>query len=108
MSEQSPRPEPYSSADDRDRRMRSVAATRFVRAIEAWQPKSSDGVEEEVRSAACAFVDELKTQDMPPEQVLVAIKDLLHDVAGERDNDGQRQLVQKVVSWCISAYYDLG
>ena len=86
---------------------RSVAATRFVRAVEAWHSKLSDAVGEELRDAACAFVDELKTREMPPEQVLVAVKDLLHSVDGG-DAETQRQLMQKVIGWCINAYYDLG
>ena len=87
---------------------RGHAATRFVRAVEAWHPESSEAVSKELQNAACAFVDELKRLDLPPEQVLVVVKDLLIEDGVVRDADAQRQLVERVVTWCIKAYYDIG
>jgi hypothetical protein len=62
--------------------------------------------ESELRRAVCDYTALLRAADAPPEQVLVAIKQLLREVAGGMlDPEEYRQLLDRVVRWCINSYY---
>jgi hypothetical protein len=75
-----------------------------MRALSATDA-SSKAVTSETQEAICAYVDELKAQQLPPERVLVQIKELIATVEGDWSSDEQRQFLQQVILWCIQAYY---
>jgi hypothetical protein len=89
-------PESYSPHSD--------AAQRFAAAIEAYHGASRKDATD-VQDAACAYVAELKAQAWPPERVLIQIKELLRTSSGRSDDEQQRHLLQRVITWCIEAYY---
>jgi len=82
----------------------SLAAKRLVRAV-SGVAQSSNAATSEIRDATCAFVDELKALDVPPERVLVQFKEVIANALGDRRSDEQRQLFEQVITWCIEAYY---
>lgn len=69
-------------------------------------PASRDGV----RSALCELADEARGLGMPPERLLVVLKQLWYDVVDHRRLDHgseQTKMLQHIVSLCIEQYYGL-
>lgn len=68
-------------------------------------PDAPDGVHAALRDLA----DEARRLGVPPERLLVVLKQLWHDVVEQRrlDHGGeQTKLLQHVVSVCIEEYYE--
>lgn len=80
------------------------AAQRLMRALEP--PTGRDlGSAAELRVAVGDFVATLRTQGLGPEGMLVAVKNMLAEMAVARDDDERRRLFQQVITWCIEEYY---
>lgn len=60
---------------------------------------------EELRRAVRAFTRELRRQAVPPERMLIELKQLVRDTSISRAPYPQ-QLMEQVVSWGIDAYYE--
>jgi MoxR-like ATPase len=61
-----------------------------------------------LRSALRALASEARTKSVPPEQLLVALKDVWHslpDVRAMSEQADQIRLLQRVVTMCIKEYY---
>jgi hypothetical protein len=97
-------PELPSLPADRHPLPQSEAAQRFALAIASHLGAGDTATE--VRDAACDYVRELRERSLPPERVLVHIKEMLRTLPGRDDDDEeQRHLVRQVITWCIEAYY---
>jgi hypothetical protein len=57
--------------------------------------------------ALCDLADEARLKDIPPEHLLIVLKDLWRALSIVRDaaRDEEARLLQRVVSMCIAAYY---
>lgn len=80
------------------------SAQRLIRVLEPPTGRDLDSAAE-LRVAVGDFVATLRTQGLGPEGVLVAVKDLLAEMGGTRDDDERRLLFQQVITWCIEEYY---
>jgi hypothetical protein len=76
----------------------------------------SEPVEQEIRQHVYTYADELRALGLPPERVIVAVKQLAEDAGlGEAPNPiaqsgaevrtDSEQLVSDMVSWSIDSYY---
>jgi hypothetical protein len=82
----------------------TIAAVRttLVRYVDA----PTDG--DELRSALHAMAADARAKAVPPEQLLVALKDIWYSlpvVRGMHDPSEQIRLLQRVVTMCIKEYY---
>ena len=61
----------------------------------------------ETQHALCAFVDECRAMQLPPEKVIVEVKALAGDVGlSAGSGSKEERLLAQVVHWCILRYYD--
>lgn len=63
---------------------------------------------DDVRAALCAMAEEARRIDLPPERLLVALKQLWSDVVDGHGLDHgpeQTRMLQQIVSVCIREYY---
>jgi hypothetical protein len=63
---------------------------------------------EALREALQSMANEARAMEMPPEKLLVVLKDIWYSlpaVLGSRGRDGQVPPLQRVVTMCINAYY---
>jgi hypothetical protein len=63
-----------------------------------------------VKEAVCTFVRALKGRGLPPEHVVVAVKDVVQSAvprppAGSREQAEAAELMRSSVEWCIAEYY---
>jgi hypothetical protein len=78
----------------------STALTGYVAAPDA----SND----DLRAALYTMANEARTNAMPPEKLLVVLKDVWYALPGVRESkerDEQVRLLQRVVTMCINEYY---
>src|SRR5262249_12719733 len=75
----------------------------------------SRGARDEIKRQVREFAAELKDLGLPPERVVVAVKQAASDagirpcpsvLASRRCGDARTNLLVDVVSWCIAGYYD--
>ena len=97
-------------ADARTRRDRAEALqSRTEGALLAWQQRAMrdwDALQAALRSSVTAYVRRLHDQQVPPERMLVLVKEAVRD-ATTTDTDvlEGRALMESVVRWSIEAYY---
>jgi hypothetical protein len=86
-------------------RLGDTAADRLVRALES-SPHGTFSLPDPLRTAINNYVDELKAQGLPAERVLINVKRVVFDAysVSSRDED-HRRFRQRVITWCIEAYY---
>ena len=63
---------------------------------------------DELRAALRDMAIEARGSSMPPEKVLIALKDIWHElpvVRGPLERDERARLLQGVVTMCINEYY---
>jgi sec-independent protein translocase protein TatA len=77
---------------------------RFVRALNAPYPHSPQAADD-VHDAARALVEELRSLGLPPERVLVTVKGIIKASVKRNDPVAEREELQRVIAWCIDAYY---
>ena len=65
-------------------------------------PLLSDEQREALRQAVCAFVDELKSEGMSAERVVIEMRVIANDVRFSVLDD---HVVEDAVRWCIAHYY---
>jgi hypothetical protein len=91
---------------------KDAASERLRRAIAARSAGS--GSSEELEQAACALVGQLRGSNLPPEQMLLYIKEFLAE-SGLRPSyanpsDGSvgpnATLYRDLIAWCIKAYFN--
>ena len=60
-----------------------------------------------VRASVTAFVRQLRLQGMPPEAVIVQVKEAAHEaLPAPMPGTDSRAVIEDVVRWSIAAYYD--
>jgi hypothetical protein len=63
--------------------------------------------DEDLRAAVCDYVRDAKARKNTPEKVLIVLKRTVADVAVARFSyRTMNDLTERVVRWCIDAYYD--
>jgi hypothetical protein len=63
---------------------------------------------DELRAALHALAEEARQRSMPPEKLLVVLKDIWHElpvVHQSTERDEQVRVLQRVVTMCINEYY---
>jgi hypothetical protein len=88
----------------------STSSAQDLQAVLASLPFTMDDQRSaELRERVCAFVDEMKGRDLPPERILSALKRIAHD-AGVRPAsvtssgvklEPEGIVLQQLVRWCI-------
>ena len=109
MSEGLPVPDEFPpSSRDRERQLPATeAARRLSRALEL-EPRTGDMAAAPVREAICDFVAELKGAGVPPERMLVQVKEVIAEARrahSDRDREADQEFLQRVIKWCIDEYY---
>lgn len=75
----------------------------------------SRGAQDEIRRQVRAYAAELKDLGLPPERVVIAVKQAASDagiracssmLASRRSDDAKTNLLVDIVTWCIAGYYD--
>ena len=67
-----------------------------------------DASSDDLRAALYTMANEARTNAMPPEKLLVVLKDVWYALPGVRESkerDEQVRLLQRVVTMCINEYY---
>lgn len=80
------------------------AVERLRGALESavtYTPDSSGLVRRHVRDAVCAFVEEMRTEGMPPEEIVVGIRAVASTVGVDYFSD----LANAAVRWAIAHYF---
>ena len=86
---------------------KDASAARLVRAFDE-SVRGSTAVNGELRAAVCAYVGERQREQLPPERVLIALKDVLgHVDAYPMNHPDPDSLLQRVISLAIKEYYRL-
>ena len=65
-------------------------------------PLLSDEQRERLRDTVCAFAEELKSEGMSAERVVIEIRVIANDVRFSVLDD---HIVEEAVRWCITQYY---
>jgi hypothetical protein len=104
-----------SLSDSNDARLTLLAA-RLREAV--TEVNAGRGGRHQVERAARDLTSALKTDRLPPEQMLLRVKELLADAglrptyaastSSENLGDNEANLYRDVISWCIRDYYDQG
>ena len=82
----------------------SDSDARLVRA--AGAASASDEASSELHAAVCEYVAQLKAQRLPPERVVVAVKQALTRAGLPRYRKPLDVfLIERAVRWCIEEYY---
>lgn len=75
----------------------------------------SRGAQDDIKRQVREYAAELKDLGLPPERVVVAVKQAASDagirgcssvLASRRSGDPKTNLLIDIVSWCIAGYYD--
>jgi hypothetical protein len=61
-------------------------------------------VTDRLRHSVGIVADRARTHGVPPEQLLAALKDTFKAASGRGDAN-ERELLERVVTWCIARYY---
>ena len=87
-------------------RLGNTAADRLVRALEGSPRVGTFSPPDTLRGAINDYVDEQKAQGLPAERVLINVKRVVFEAysVSSRDED-HRRFLQRVITWCIEAYY---
>jgi hypothetical protein len=79
---------------------------RFVAALRRVRELPLDGESTELRAAACEYVDQLKAAGEPPQRVLAVVKEVTRiHLDHNLDQSATREVVERLVRWCIERYY---
>ena len=98
-------------ANDSGRPVPNVVSDRALGAVRDALVRSlqaSAEPTEEVRSALNALAREARERGVPPEQLLVVLKRIMHDLPEIRDAEppaDQASTLQRVVTLCIKEYF---
>ena len=98
-----------ATAEARARHERSLALLDRARVLLDDSSRIIQGASvarTEAKAAVTALVVRLRTEGLPPQRVLIVLKDAARDAAPpELELIDQRSLVEDVVRWSIAAYY---
>jgi hypothetical protein len=78
------------------------------RALQRYARSPASDPAPDLRTALHALAHEARLKDVPPEQLLVALKSVwqqLPEVENARDHTDQTRVLQRVVTICIKAYF---
>ena len=91
-----------------------LALQDSLRTIAISQPAVlTDACRAALKDRVCAVVDELKAEGLPPERVIVAVKQMAQEAGLSPSRGvltvaplaGRDALVVGMISWCIERYY---
>jgi len=100
----------------RDYKHVAEMATDLQTRLSEVQFPLSEPVEREIRRHVYTYADELRALGVPPERVIVAVKQVAEDAglgeapnpiaqSGEEFRTDSEKLVSDMVSWSIDSYY---
>jgi hypothetical protein len=88
-----------------DRRLARRALRATPTSLRAVSDDDED-VRREARAVVAAFAAALRERGVPPQRMLVLLKDTAREgCLGVADGAGAQTLTDDVVRWCIDAYY---
>jgi hypothetical protein len=107
--------EPRESRELRDDVLRAVARAASAIEREATLGSGSDAsprfspgpeIDRRLRSAVVAYTRAMHRSGLPPERVVVLVKQLLREAGSGVEPADRRALAERATRWCIAAYFE--
>jgi hypothetical protein len=97
----------YDSGPTPNGGLSTEVVDRVVEALTGYLA-APDGSGDQLRSTLHEMARAARDNGMPPEKLLIVLKDVWHELPVVRDSaqrDEQMRLLQRVVTMCINEYY---
>lgn len=91
-----------------ERAARNARNTAYMTLAEKLATVFGAGVytKEELQSAVCTYVSDMKNAGESGEDVVKAAQSLVHEIGGRFPASGRTQVIlDDMVSWCLAEYY---
>lgn len=109
MTERVPVPEGFGlSAQNGEHQLPANEAARRLSRVLQQEPITNPMPSAEARVAICDLVRDLKGAGLPPERVLIRVKQVVAGAWSEhrsRESDYEQRFLQQLITWCIEEYY---
>jgi hypothetical protein len=69
-------------------------------------PLSASGTDGRLRSAVVSYTRAMRRSGLPPERVVVLVKQLLREAGSGVEPPLRRALAERATRWCIAAYFE--